>query len=373
MAAKRDYYEVLGVQRTASLDEVRNAYRKLARQYHPDVNPGDATAEERFKEINEAQEILSDADRRARYDRFGHEEPGGPGGYDAAGGFGDIFNMFFSGGFPGQSGSDNGRDGRDLRVEVEITLEEAASGVEKSIQVSRHESCDVCRGTGAKPGTSPHRCPSCNGAGQVRHVQNTILGSFATVTPCPRCRGEGMIVTTPCQKCGGSGRIHQTRERMIRIPAGVDDGMHLQLQGEGDSGMRGGRGGDLYVQIHVKEHPVFKRRGMDLYAQIPFSFPQMTLGATVRVPTLTGTESLEIPAGTQPGTPFRMRGRGMPDVSGRRGPGDLQIIAGLRVPTRMTEDQKRALREFAALSPSEDRAGLEQDKGLLEKVIDHFK
>ena len=258
-------------------------------------------------------------------------------------------------------------------MEVEVTLEEAALGVEKTIQVTRQESCDVCHGSGAKPGTSPQRCPTCNGVGQVRSVQNTILGSFATVTPCPRCRGEGMIVTSPCQKCGGNGRVRQSRERTVRIPAGVDDGMHLQLQGEGDSGMRSGQPGDLYVQIHVKEHALFKRRGMELFAQIPFSFAQLTLGATVKVPTLTGTETLEIPAGTQAGTSFRLRGRGMPDVSARRSPGDLQIIAGVKVPTRLNEEQKRLLREYAALSPEDDRAGLEQDKSLLDKVMDHFK
>ncbi len=374
MSSKRDYYEVLGVERNASVDEVRKAYRKLARQFHPDVNPGDHQAEEKFKEINEAQEVLSDPDRKAHYDRFGHQSPGGP-GPDAGGGFGDLFNMFFNqgSGFASDVRHDSGRDGKDLRIDLQITLEEAAVGVEKTVQVSRHEQCDACKGSGAKPGTSPQRCTACNGVGQVRHVQNTILGSFATVTPCVKCRGEGSTITTPCEKCHGNGRIRQSRDKVVKVPAGVDDGMHLQMTGEGDSGMRGGRPGDLYVSIHIREHAIFKRRGAELYCEFPISFVQLALGATLKVPTLLGQETLEIPSGTQAGTTFRIRGKGMPDVNGRRSPGDLNVIAAVKIPTRLSEEEKQSLRSFAALGSEEDRQGLEQEKGLFGKVFDRLK
>jgi len=374
MSSKRDYYEVLGLQRNATVDEVRKAYRKLARQYHPDVNPGDHEAEEKFKEINEAQEVLSDADRRAHYDRYGHQAPGGA-GPDMSGGFGDLFNMFFNQGqgFPGESRQETGREGKDLRIDLEITLEEAAQGVEKTVQVSRQEQCDTCRGSGAKAGSSPQRCSACNGVGQVRHVQNTILGSFATVTPCVRCRGEGSTISTPCEKCHGNGRVRHTRDKVLKVPPGVDDGMHLQMTGEGDAGVRGGRPGDLYASIHVKEHPIFKRRGPDLYSELPLSFAQLTLGATLKIPTLLGQETLEIPAGTQASATFRVRGKGMPDVNGRRGPGDLNVIVKVKIPTKLSDEQKQALRTFVALGDEEDKVGLEQEKSILGKVFDRLK
>ena len=373
MSSKRDYYEVLGVERTATADEIRRAYRKLARQYHPDVNPGDHTAEEKFKEINEAQEVLSDPERKAHYDRFGHQAPGGPG--PEAGGFGDLFNMFFNqgAGFPGEGRQENGRDGRDLRIDIEISLEDAAVGIEKTVQITRQELCDLCRGSGAKAGTTPQRCTACNGVGQVRHVQNTILGSFATVTPCVKCRGEGTTINSPCDKCHGNGRVRQSREKIIKIPAGVDDGMHLQMTGEGDAGMRGGRPGDLYVSMHVKEHPIFKRRGQELYREISLSYVQMALGASLKVGTLLGSETLEIPAGTQVGASFKIRGKGIPDVNGRRSVGDLNVIAAVKVPTKLNDEQKQALRAFAQLLSEEDRAGLEPDKSLLGKVLDRLK
>jgi molecular chaperone DnaJ len=374
MSSKRDYYEVLGVQRDATVDEVRKAYRKLARQFHPDVNPGDHEAEEKFKEINEAQEVLSDADRKAHYDRFGHQTPGSM-GTDGAGGFGDLFNMFFNQGqgFSGDGRRDAGRDGKDLRIDIELTLEEAAQGVEKTVQVTRQVHCDNCKGSGSKPGTTPQRCTACNGVGQVRHVQNTILGSFATVTPCVRCRGEGSTITTPCEKCHGNGRIRHTKEKVLKIPAGVDDGMHLQMSGEGDAGTRGGQPGDLYASIHVREHPIFKRRGAELFCELPVSFVQLALGATMKIPTLLGQESLEIPSGTQVGHTFRLRGKGMPDVNGRRGPGDLNVITAVKVPTKLTEEEKQALRAYSALGTEEDRAGLEQEKSILGKVFDRLK
>jgi molecular chaperone DnaJ len=373
MSSKRDYYEVLGVERNSTVDDVRRAYRKLARQYHPDVNPGDHGAEEKFKEINEAQEVLSDPDRKAHYDRFGHQAPGA-GGQDA-GGFGDLFNMFFNqgGGFSSDSRQESGRDGKDLRIDLEITLEEAALGVERSVQIARQEQCDTCRGSGARPGTSPQKCSACNGVGQVRHVQSTILGSFATVTPCVRCRGEGSTISAPCEKCQGNGRIRQNREKQLKVPPGVDDGMHLQMTGEGDAGMRGGRPGDLYASIHVREHPIFKRRGADLFSELPLSFVQLSLGASIKVPTLLGQESMDIPAGTQAGATFRLRGKGMPDVNGRRGNGDLNVVASVKVPTKLNDEQKQALRAYAQLGSEEDRLGLEPDRGLLGKVFDRLK
>jgi molecular chaperone DnaJ len=374
MSSKRDYYEVLGVDKNATVDEVRKAYRKLARQYHPDVNQDDHEAEEKFKEINEAQEVLCDLDRKAHYDRFGHQAPGGMGG-DTAGGFGDLFNMFFNqgGGFGTDQRQDSGRDGKDLRIDLEITLDEAAVGVEKTVHISRQEQCDACRGSGSRPGTSPQRCTACNGVGQVRHVQSTILGSFATVTPCVRCRGEGSTITSPCEKCHGNGRLKQTREKTLKVPAGVDDGMHLQMSGEGDAGMRGGRPGDLYASIHVREHPIFKRRGPDLYCELKISYVQLVLGATLKVPTLFGQETLEIPAGTQAGANFRMRGKGMPDVNGRRGPGDLNVVATIKIPTKLTDEQKLSLRAYAQTVDDEDRVGLDQEKSILGKVLDRLK
>ncbi len=374
MSSKRDYYEVLGVQRNATADEVRRAYRKLARQFHPDVNPGDHDAEEKFKEINEAQEVLSDPDRKAHYDRFGHQAPGGM-GPDAAGGFGDLFNMFFNqgSGFTSDPRQESGRDGKDLRIDLEITLEEAARGVEKTVQISRQEQCDLCRGSGSRPGTSAQKCTACNGVGQVRHVQSTILGSFATVTPCVRCRGEGSTITSPCEKCHGNGRIRQAREKVLKVPPGVDDGMHLQMTGEGDAGMRGGRPGDLYASIHVREHPIFKRRGAELYSELPVSFLQLALGATLNVQTLSGQESLEVPPGTQTGATFRLRGKGMPDVNGRRAPGDLNVITSIKIPTKLNEEQKQALRTYASLCGEDERAGVEQEKGILGKVFDRLK
>jgi len=378
MSTKRDYYEVLGVARDVSVDEIRRAFRRLAREYHPDVNQGNEEAEEKFKELNEAHEVLSNPERRARYDRFGHqaEEPGFGAGFSGAGGFSDIFDMFFGGAstiHTGRGSTPGGRDGADLRYELELTLEEAAHGVEKKVRLTRQESCDVCRGSGAKLGTTPQRCQTCGGNGQVRHVQNTILGSFATVTPCPRCRGEGVTVATPCEKCHGQGRARVTRDRTIRIPAGVDTGTRIQMTGEGDVGLRGGHTGDLFIAIYVREHPVFKRHGNDLFCEVSASFPQAALGASISVPTLSGTETLTLPAATQPGTTFKMKGKGMPDLNGRRGPGDLNIKVTIKVPSKLSEEQTALLRQFAQISGEDPRALGAEGKGFLGKVKDAFK
>lgn len=378
MSTKRDYYELLGIERSAGQDEIRKAFRKLARQHHPDVNPGNKEAEDFFKEINEAQEVLSDPQRRAAYDRYGHDGPqGGMGdGMGGASPFGDLFDMFFGAGSNTRGGGSGGsnRDGHDLRFDLLIPLEEAFAGSDKTIKLTRQEGCAACKGSGAKPGSSPTRCPGCNGSGQVKHVQSTILGSFATVVPCTRCRGEGLIVTQPCETCSGNGRVRATRERTIRVPAGVDTGTSIRLTGEGDAGSRGGRQGDLYIVINVAEHDIFKRQGADLYCEIDVPFTTMALGSTITVNTLAGDEKLTIPAATRTGSTFRIRGKGMPDVNGRRPPGELYVIANVAVPTELNDEQKRVLREFALLSGDEGASRLgEGDKGFIGKVMDAFR
>jgi molecular chaperone DnaJ len=376
MSTKRDYYEVLGVERTASPDEVRKAFRSLARKYHPDVNQHDTEAEVRFKEINEAHEVLSNPDQRARYDRFGHEgaQAGLGDAFAGSGGFGDLFDMFFGAQGGGFRQPSSGRDGHDLRYDLHITLEEAFTGVDKTIKLTRHEGCNSCKGTGAKPGTTPQKCPSCNGSGQVKHVQSTILGSFATVVPCTRCRGEGMVVTSPCETCNGAGRTQTSTDRTIRVPAGVDSGSSIKRTGEGDVGARGGHTGDLYIVINVAEHETFKRQNNDLYCELEVPFAKMALGGPVTVKTLGDDETLAVPSGTASGTTFRLRGKGMPDVSGRRGPGDLYTVAIVGVPTRLTEEQKRLLREFAiALGDQVKPNESDTDKGFIGKVMDAFR
>ena len=353
MATKRDYYEALGVPKTASVAEIRSAYRKLAAKYHPDVNPGDHTAEDKFKEINEANEILSSPEKRQVYDQYGHDGP--PQGFGGEGGFGDIFDMFFGAGGGGRSGQERARQqatqGNDLRYDLEITLEEAAFGVSKTLRLSRLEGCDVCHGEGAKAGSTPQICPTCSGSGQVRHVQNTILGSFASVVPCARCRGEGRIISDPCPACRGQGRLRQTVERVVDIPAGVDSGVRLVDPSQGDAGLRGGMRGDLYVVIFVQAHAQFTRRGMDVIYEAPVSFAQASLGDTFEVPVLGGTEKISIPEGTQPGATFRLRGKGLPDVNSRNGERGEQVVAiKVKVPTRLTDDQRRLIKELAAAS-----------------------
>ncbi len=378
MATKRDYYEVLGVERTATVAEIRSAFRKKAAQYHPDVNQGDAEAEERFKELNEAHEVLSSQEKRQAYDQFGHQGPGS--GVGDGFGVGDIFDMFFGsgGGFSNRassSGQDRARQqatlGADLRYDLEITLEEAAFGADKTLRLSRLEPCDTCKGNGARPGTHPKTCPTCSGSGQVRHVQNTILGSFATVAPCARCRGEGVIVVDPCPACRGQGRLRQTREHALHVPAGVDTGLRLVDAAQGDAGVRGGQRGDLYVVIYVREHSQFTRRGQDVIYEAPISYAQAALGVTLDVPVLGGTETLTIPEGTQPGATFRLRGRGFPDVNNRRSQerGDQIVVAKVQVPTRLSDEQRRLLKEYAALSGDKVNG---DERGLFDKVKDAF-
>ena len=373
MTNKRDYYEVLGVDRSASNTEIRSAFRKLAAKYHPDVNPGSKDAEEKFKEINEAHEVLSTPEKRQMYDQYGHAGP--QGGFGEGFGVGDIFDMFFgAGGFSGRqsSGQERARQqataGADLRYDLEITLEEAAFGAEKTLRLSRLEACETCQGSGANAGTSPRVCPACQGSGQVRHVQSTILGSFATVTPCARCRGEGSVITDPCPTCRGQGRLRQTRDHNIHVPAGVDNGNRLVDTGQGDCGVRGGPRGDLYIVIYVKEQAPFVRRGMELLCEVPITFSQAALGDVIDVPVLGGAERITIPEGTQPGDTFRLRGRGLPDVNSRSADrGDQIVVVKLAVPTRLNDEQRRLLKEFAAAS-GEKTPGDKRD--LFEKIRD---
>lgn len=369
--SKRDYYEVLGVPRDADENTIKSAYRKLARQYHPDVNKSEG-AEERFKEINEAYEVLSDANKRAAYDRFGHAGaqggfgPGGA-GFGGFGGFSDIFEEFF-GGFAGPRGAPRGPTrGNDLRYDLEITFEEAVFGVEKEIEVPRMETCPVCQGTGAEPGTKPIRCPQCNGTGEVRRAQQTILGQFVSVTTCPRCNGEGEIVTTPCSNCHGQKRVRVTRKLVVNIPAGVDDGMRIRLAGEGEPGERGGPPGSLFVLLTVKPHPLFQRQENDIVLELPVNIVQATLGAELNVPTLDGPMKLNIPAGTQHGAVFRLRGKGVPILrSNRRG--DQLVVVRVVVPDRLNDKQRKLLKELG------ETLGLESlgkdNRSLFEKFLD---
>ena len=355
MPVKQDYYELLGVARTASADEIKSAYRRLAREYHPDVNPN-PDAEERFKGIGEAYEVLSDPDKRRRYDTYGHDAVNGNGGAGGfrGGGFGGgdafdtLFDLFFEA--TGQRGGGRSRvgfDGQDLRADVQLTLEEVMTGVQKSVDVVREESCESCTGSGAKPGTELETCPQCKGAGQVRRTQSTFLGSFSSVQPCPRCHGEGTYAPHPCIGCNGSGRQRKKAKVTVDIPAGVENGMQMRLAGQGDSGSRGGQPGDLYIVLHVRPHERFERRGADLLCEWEITFAQATLGDQVQVPTLGETVPLKIPAGTQSGTRFTLRGHGLPRLQG--GIGDLNVVAKVVTPTHLTTEQRHLFELLARL------------------------
>jgi len=379
MADKRDYYEVLGVPRTASQDEIKRAYRRLARKHHPDVNPGDAEAESRFKEINEAYEVLSDTEKRSLYDRFGHSAvnggangyPPGYGGFTVDfGGFGDIFDMFFGAGTRHTTRERPSVErGSDLRYDIELTLEEAATGVERKIRLTKLETCDVCEGSGIGEGGSTETCPTCRGTGQVRQQQQTFLGTQIMITTCPRCEGEGRIITNPCRECGGQGRVRRTSEKTVKIPAGVDDGTRVRIAGEGEAGAKGGPPGDLYIVTFIKPHEIFERRGNDLWREIEVPMTQAALGATIKIKTLDGEENLNIAEGTQHGEIYTLRDKGMPDLRGH-GRGDLNVIVKIKVPAKLTEEEKNVLRQFAELR-GEDTGG-QEEKGFFERVRDAF-
>jgi molecular chaperone DnaJ len=346
LPTKRDYYEVLGIRRDATGEDIRKAFRQLAFKYHPDHNRGDG-AEEQFKEINEAYEVLSDADKRAAYDRFGH---GGSEGLFGRGfdgfdfGLGDIFDAFFGG--AATATRQTPQRGAPLECRLEITLEEAAAGCEKEIEITRTEYCSVCQGTGSKPGTQPVRCPSCDGTGQVRRVQASIFGRFTNIATCPQCHGEGRIITEHCPQCRGTGREKLIRNITIKVPAGADNNTQLQMRGEGNAGTRGGPSGDLFVEISVKQHEYFVRRGDDILYEIPINFAEAALGTELSVPTLNGDHKLKVPSGCQTGTVFRIKNKGIPHLS-RGGRGDELVTISVTTPESLTKEQRRLFEELA--------------------------
>jgi molecular chaperone DnaJ len=364
---KRDYYEVLGVDRSASEEEIKKAYRKLALRFHPDKNPdGHREAEERFKEISEAYQILSDAERRSQYDRFGHAAfaQGGAAGFDFTAGFedilGDLFGDFFGTGRGARGGRRRTRRGQDLQYQLEVSFEEAARGCEKTISIPRVVRCETCEGRGAKPGTTPKPCPQCGGSGQIRFQQ----GFFSIAKTCGQCGGEGSIIAHPCASCSGTGTQRVVHTLNIKIPAGVDTGSRLKLRGEGEAGPSGGPSGDLYVLIQVREHPLFVRDGADIICEVPISIAQAALGTEVDVPTLNGRAKVKVPAGTQGGQVFRLKGHGIPDLSGY-GRGDEIVRILVETPRKLSPRQRELLEEFARLSGEEVHP---LSKSFLEKV-----
>lgn len=365
--SKRDYYEILGVSKTADDAEIKRAYRALAVQYHPDKNPGDHTAEDKFKECAEAYSVLSDAQKRASYDRFGHQGVGaGAGGFD--GGFtdfGDIFDMFGFGDMFGgrqQQRRTTVQRGSDLRYDLEIALEDAAVGKDETLRIPRLETCDECTGTGAEKGTTAETCVTCSGSGQTRYSQ----GFFSVMRTCGNCGGQGKIIKSPCKTCRGAGRVEKQKTIEIKIPAGVDTGSRLRVNGEGEAGVGGGPSGDLYVVLHIKEHAHFERQGENLYSAVPVTFAQAALGAEITVKTLDGEEELKIPAGTQTGTVFRVKGHGMPNLGGR-GKGDLFVAVTLVTPKSLTKEQRKLLEQLAEIEDADFT-----DESFIDKVRNIF-
>ncbi len=383
--SKRDYYEVLGVNRDVTAEEIKKAYRKLAIKYHPDKNPGDHSAEEKFKELGEAYEVLSDEQKRAAYDRFGHAAfaPGAGGGagprpgagpqwggfhdpfeifrevFGSGGAFDDFFEQAF-GGRAGSQGSPGAFRGNDLRYDLEITLAEAARGTEKEITFTVLDTCPECHGRGAAAGAKAETCPTCRGHGQVVHAR----GFFHVASTCPRCNGTGQTITNPCRRCGGEGRVQQRRKIKVRIPAGIEDGSRLRSSGQGEAGLRGGPPGDLYVVIHIHPHEIFVRQNDDLLCEVPISFPTAALGGEIEVPTLDGPARLHIPPGTQNGTVLRLRGKGMPNIHGH-GTGDQHVRVFVEVPSRLTRAQREKLEQFAAATNDD---AYPQRKSFLDKI-----
>lgn len=378
--AKRDYYEVLGVSRTATEEEIKVSYRRKAKECHPDLHPDDSTAEVRFKELNEAYEVLLDGNKRARYDQFGHEGMnmgGGPGGFDYGGfgggfgGFDSIFDTFFGGGggFSGRQQQRNGPErGADLRYDITITFEEAAFGVKKEFRFQRSENCAECEGTGAKKGTSPKQCPTCHGTGTVRMTTNSLFGQVVTQRPCTTCNGTGEIIEERCPKCGGSGRVRATRTATVNIPAGIDGGQVITMQGQGEPGTRGGPAGDMYVYVTVGPHKLFKREGYNLYCEIPLTVTQAALGGPIEIPTLEGPTTHDLSEGTQPGDEIRLKGKGIQMLRGN-GKGDLFVRVRVDIPRRLSDEQKELLRAFEASMTGKE---YETRKSFFERMKDHF-
>ena len=371
--AKRDYYEVLGVEKSAAADDIKKAYRKLAMKYHPDRNPDDKAAEEKFKEANEAYEVLSDEDKRAAYDRHGHAgvDPnmGAGGGFGGGGNFsdifGDVFGDIFGGG--GARGGQRSNRGSDLRYTLELDLEEAVRGTTVQIRVPKLSTCEVCDGSGAKPGTSVDTCRTCGGQGQVRVQQ----GFFSMAQTCPTCRGRGKTIKDPCNACHGQGRVEKTKTLEVKIPAGVDTGDRIRLSGEGEAGVNGGPAGDLYVQVAVRQHKIFERDNADLYCEVPISFADAALGGELEVPTLDGRVKLKIPEGTQTGKLFRLRGKGVKPVRGG-GPGDLLCKVAVETPVNLSRKQKDLLREFQQDTDGEGGKHSPKKTSWFDSVINIF-
>jgi molecular chaperone DnaJ len=368
---KRDYYEVLGVQRGASEQEIKSAYRKLALQYHPDRNPNNPDAEEKFKEASEAYAVLADAEKRGLYDRYGHAGVGSTAGvgFDASvfQDFSDIFGEFFGFGDlfgAGRSRRNRSQRGADLREDITIEFEEAVFGAQKTITYRKHESCDTCKGTGSAQGKAPATCRTCGGRGQVRYQQ----GFFSIARTCPACQGAGTVISDPCSKCRGEGRVLQQKTIDAKIPAGVEDGTRIRFSGVGEAGVHGGGAGDLYIVLHVKEHPFFERQGTDLYCVVPISFTQAALGAEIQVPTLEGEQTLKIPEGTQSGTTLKVRGKGVPVLNGH-GKGDLFVEVRVQTPTKLSKRQRELLQELQGITPVENKP---QRTSILGKMKDIF-
>ena len=356
---KRDYYEVLGISKTASEDEIKKAYKKLARKYHPDMNPGDKEAEEKFKEVNEANEVLSDPQKKARYDQFGFAgvDPsygaGGPGWGDGAAGFdfgdlGDIFGSFFGGGFGGGgSARRNGpQRGESIRMSVTVDFLEAAFGCEKEVSLDRSEACTTCNGNGCAPGSTPEVCPECHGTGVVMQAKRTPFGMVQSQATCGKCRGAGKIIHQPCPDCHGSGRMRKRKTIKVAIPAGIDEGQTISLRGQGHAGKNGGPNGDLLITVLVRPHPIFRREGTSVFCEAPITFAQAVLGAEMEIPTIDGKVKYEIPEGTQSGSVFRLRGKGIPVLNGR-GRGDQYVTMTIETPKGLNKEQKEALRKFS--------------------------
>ncbi len=378
MAEKRDYYEVMGVPKNATDDEIKKAYRKLAKQYHPDLNPGDKTAEAKFKEVNEAYEVLSDKDKKARYDQFGHAgvDPnfgGGAGGGSPFAGdidLGDIFNSFF-GGFGGGTRSANPnapRRGSDTEAVVNISFEEAAKGCQKNVSYEKIDSCADCGGSGAQKGTSAKTCTNCNGTGQVHINQRTPFGVVQTARTCDRCNGTGKVIETPCKTCGGSGKVRRQKSIEINVPAGIDNEQILNVTSQGNAGSNGGPSGDLHVYVNVRPHPIFERRGNDIWCEMPITFTQATLGAEVVVPTIDGRVSYDVHEGTQPGDVFKLKGKGIPRLGGR-GRGDQFVRVTIEVPKNLSEKQKSILQEFDSVA---EEKNYQKRKNFFDKIKNMF-
>ena len=376
MASQKDYYDILGVDRDADQKEIKKAYRKLAKKYHPDRNPDDPESGEKFKEISEAYGILSDEDKRARYDQYGHAGIGDDDfNYEdfARGGFGgleDLFEMFMGGGFSGMGQRSQNRPtrGRDLEYRMEISFEDAAFGTEKTIRIPRQETCQTCDGSGAKPGSNPRTCPKCDGSGQIRVNQRTPFGNMAQIKTCDRCQGRGEIIDDPCPDCNGEGRVTRRRDIKVEIPAGISSGQRIRLSGKGGAGKRGGPSGDLFVRVDVKPHDLFERKGDDVYYELPINFVQAALGDEIQVPTLEGEVKLKIPEGTQPGDSLRLKNKGINHLrsSGR---GDQYIKIKVVIPKSLDSEQKELLQKFAKISGDEINP---ESKGFFSRVKDAF-